>query len=371
MTPALRQIGARRRGRRPPKKPLVAAVLLAVLSWPAVPPANAHMGTLSTSELVVRADGVAWKLAFAAHLVPGFEEGDGITHADIVAREHALEAWLARTVKVTRGDRLCDVQIRDLVGPDRNDDLTLVLFFSCPSAEEPLRIAFHAFDERLPDYRNVATIRTSDGTLGTVFTRDAPVLVIGDSEQSLRHFGFTTMFALGVEHIWKGYDHLLFLLALLLPGGSLLQLGGIVTAFTVAHSITLALAALDVVNLPAAPVEIAIAASIVVVGVAAMLDRGAERRWLVTFVFGLVHGFGFASVLREAGLRPPGVAVPLLAFNLGVEAGQLAVVLAAVGVLRALAAYGMDRWVRPLAGAAVVAAGVFWLVVRVAPYLRA
>ncbi|MBL9202016.1 MAG: HupE/UreJ family protein, partial [Opitutaceae bacterium] len=136
-------------------------------------------------------------------------------------------------------------------------------------------------------------------------------------------------FRQGVLHLWTGYDHILFLLALLVVCTRFRDCLVIITSFTVAHSLTLALAALEVLSLPARLVEPVIAASIVYVGVENLLRRGAEPRgrWALTFAFGLVHGFGFAGVLRELGLGAggQGIALPLLTFNLGVEAGQIAI----------------------------------------------
>src|SRR6185295_4944850 len=126
-----------------------------------------------------------------------------------------------------------------------------------------------------------------------------------------------------------GYDHLLFLGGLLIACRRFSTMAGIVTCFTIAHSITLALAALDVLAIPSRVVEPLIAASIVFVGIENLVRRGAEPkgRWALTFVFGLVHGFGFASVLRDLGVGRGGhgLLVPLFTFNLGVEVGQVAV----------------------------------------------
>ena len=142
----------------------------------------------------------------------------------------------------------------------------------------------------------------------------------------------------GTLHIWSGADHLLFLLCLLLPGLSLAAAGArapamhalkVVTAFTISHSLTLAAATLDWIVLPAQPVEVAIAASIMVAALLALRDGHPQRQWQLALGFGLVHGLGFASGLRELGLSSGHLAGSLLAFNAGVEFGQLAVVLAA------------------------------------------
>jgi hydrogenase/urease accessory protein HupE len=130
----------------------------------------------------------------------------------------------------------------------------------------------------------------------------------------------------GIEHIFLGYDHVAFLIAIVLWARRLWPVIKIVTAFTVAHSITLSLAALQIVVIPSSIVEPAIAASIVYVAIENFFSRNVDGRWRDTFAFGLVHGFGFASALQEFGL-PRGAVVPALAaFNIGVEVGQVAIV---------------------------------------------
>jgi HupE / UreJ protein len=147
---------------------------------------------------------------------------------------------------------------------------------------------------------------------------------------------------LGVEHILTGWDHLLFLLVLLLRGGGWLSLVKIITAFTVAHSVTLALAVLEVVAMPDRLVEAVIALSIAAVAAENLFLRPVvSRRWLVSFAFGLVHGFGFSSVLRDIGLPAQGLVLSLLGFNVGVELGQALVVALA---LPALALLRSTRW---------------------------
>ncbi|MEO7597450.1 MAG: HupE/UreJ family protein, partial [Opitutus sp.] len=140
---------------------------------------------------------------------------------------------------------------------------------------------------------------------------------------------FWSFLRLGVTHIWTGYDHLLFLFGLLIVCRTLRTVVAIISCFTVAHSLTLALATFDLATLSPRWVEPAIAASIVFVGLENLWRRGAEPRgrMLVTFCFGLVHGFGFANVLRGLGVGSGGrgIALPLFTFNLGVELGQIAV----------------------------------------------
>ena len=172
----------------------------------------------------------------------------------------------------------------------------------------------------------------------------------------------------GVHHILIGPDHLLFLIGLLLLGGGVRQLLLVVTAFTVAHSITLSLAVLNVVTPPARLVEPIIALSIVYVGLDNLLARGGrDMRVWIALVFGLIHGFGFASVLREMGLPSGALGWSLFSFNFGVELGQLAVVLVVAAVLSRVRAYSAVAGERiAVAGSiAVIAAGAFWFVERV------
>ena len=179
--------------------------------------------------------------------------------------------------------------------------------------------------------------------------------------------------AAGTEHIFIGYDHIAFLIAIVLWARRLWPVVKIVTAFTIAHSITLSLAALEIVQIPSAVVEPAIAGSIVYVAVENFVSRDVEKRWRDTFAFGLIHGFGFASALQEFGL-PRSALVPALAsFNVGVEIGQIAIVSLVLPALLMI-----DRLLAPqtaaiptraapavyMTSAAIVALGSYWFLAR-------
>jgi hydrogenase/urease accessory protein HupE len=172
--------------------------------------------------------------------------------------------------------------------------------------------------------------------------------------------------ALGIEHILTGYDHLVFLLGLLIAGAGFKDITRIITSFTAAHSITLALSTLDLVRISPAVVEPLIAISIVYVAVENILGHDLKWRWLLTFAFGLIHGFGFASALRDAGVGSGGsAALPLVTFNVGVELGQLFVALVALPIIWKLRR--RSRFVTRLVPACSViigVAGMAWLVER-------
>jgi hydrogenase/urease accessory protein HupE len=173
-------------------------------------------------------------------------------------------------------------------------------------------------------------------------------------------------FAAGVEHIVTGYDHMCFLLAVVLWATRAWPVVKIVTAFTVSHSITLSLAALQIVDLPARWTEAAIALSIIYVALENFVTRKVDGRWRDTFFFGFVHGFGFASGLVELGVPQRAILPALASFNLGVEAGQIAVVLIVVPLMRLIDRMFFDgrrdeRLVRVCSGV-VAALGAYWLV---------
>lgn len=185
-----------------------------------------------------------------------------------------------------------------------------------------------------------------------------------------------TYFALGVEHILLGVDHLLFVLALLLITRGTWRLVKTVTAFTVAHSITLALATLGFVHVPSAPVEATIALSIVFVAAEILrAQRGfegitARAPWLVAFIFGLLHGFGFAGALSEIGLPQAHIPLALLFFNVGVEVGQLlfiGAVLASLALLHRIR-FTAPRWVQALPAYAIGGIAMFWVFDRVSAF---
>ena len=183
-------------------------------------------------------------------------------------------------------------------------------------------------------------------------------------------------FVLGVEHILTGIDHLMFVLALLIITTGTQKLVSTVTAFTVAHSITLSAATLGFVHVPQAPVEAIIALSIVFVTAEIIHARNGhpgltERApWIVAFMFGLLHGFGFAGALSEVGLPNGQIPVALLFFNVGVEAGQLifiGAVLALIAVFRRIG-ISLPRWTEPLPAYAIGSLAMFWVIQRVGAF---
>ena len=263
-------------------------------------------------------------------------------------------------------------QRRGAITPDRT---TLRYEFAC--AEEPLT----AEDVlRLPWQRQgvMLTVRWSDGSTARQFFAatsaaiEVPLHALQAGSGSLRQAALRYL-ALGIEHILLGVDHLLFVLGLLLLVSGPWMLIKTITAFTVAHSITLALATLGFVEVPSRPVDAAIALSIVFLGAEILRARqgrpglAARAPWVVAFAFGLLHGLGFAGALTQLGLRPGEIPLALLFFNVGVEIGQLmfvATFLALAWALRQLQV-AWPRWSEPLPAYAIGTVAAFWFIERI------
>lgn len=223
------------------------------------------------------------------------------------------------------------------------DGAYAVIEFEVENPLDPYTIEFDysAIFDQDPQHRCLYLLESAGGDETGVLTADHRAQHFELSKPDVFR-QFKEFVVQGVWHIWMGFDHVLFLLALLLPAvlrredrcwrpvddfrPAAINVVKIVTAFTVAHTITLTLASLELVMLPSRPVEAAIALSVAVAAGNNLVPFFRGRGWLVAFGFGLVHGFGFASVLRELGLPPSSLARALVGFNLGVEAGQLAIV---------------------------------------------
>ncbi len=304
----------------------------------------------SDSYLVVNATGtsvqVQWDIAvrdidFALGLDP---DGNGeITWGELRARQADITAWGLSRLELTRGGGTCPLQLQQLQVDEHTDGAFAVLQVTgtCPAAEGPLGVHYRLLFDLDGLHRGLLSATVDGGTHTAVLSPTSGTLQFG-AEGISRLQQFKQYLVEGVWHIWIGFDHILFLLALLLPavlvldaktwrgaerfGQAWKEVLWVVTSFTVAHSITLSLAALGLVSLPSRLVESAIALSVVLAAANNVWPLVEGRRWLVAFCFGLIHGFGFASVLAELGLPTDALALSLLGFNLGVEAGQMAIV---------------------------------------------
>ena len=348
--------------RRAPMQALCVGLAL-VLSLSALP-AQAHKPSDSYLTLTVNGTSVSgqWDIALRdLDFALGLDaNGDGdITWGEVRARHADIAAFAQARLTVKAVDAAtpdgsaCTLQI----GPQAIDGHTdgaytvMPLQFTCASGKGALsgiKVDYRLFADIDPQHRGLLSLSTGSGKDATTRTAvlgpQAPQQSFVLAETS-RWRQFLDYAQEGVWHIWIGFDHILFLLSLLLPAVLIWQpkpvakwlpaarfkdaffdVLRIVTAFTVAHSITLSLATLGYVTLPSRVVESAIAASVVLAALNNVFPMFQGRRWAVAFAFGLIHGFGFASVLADLGLPQEALALALVGFNIGVECGQLAIV---------------------------------------------
>jgi hypothetical protein len=354
----------------------IAVALFALMGTLLPRAASAHVIGVSRGEYTPRGARVGVELTMraddAALAVPRLDaNGDGrVTAAEIDGAKAALAAAFVGGLTVLGNGAPCAGSLED-ARPDAPDGLRVVATYACPRAVTHLHLDL-GFLERLPaDHRHLATVRLPAGNVDTLAVLARPSLDV--DVQAAPSAGFGSLLRGGVEHILTGADHLAFLLALLL-GGTLvrekrLRVGALVamlTAFTVGHSGSLALATLGGFAPGSRFVEPAVALSVAYVGAENLFARSVRHRWMLTLPFGFVHGFAFAGGLMPLGLPRAQLPVALLGFNLGVEAGQLlvlAVVLPPLLLLRSRAWYPQSA--RALS-VAIAAAGLLWFVQRVA-----
>ena len=352
-----------------------AAALLATAVVLAASPASAHRPsdaflTLAIDGAELRGD---WQVALRdlAAVVAIDADGDrAITWGELRGARAAIDAVLDGAVAVRGDGRGCALRAGDVRVSDRVEGryAAIALVGRCPAAPTELDLAYRLLFDVDPTHRGLLVLNANGAAHTAVFAPDrAQVSLQLDAPSRLRQFA--DYLREGVHHIWIGADHLLFLVSLLLPcvlaRRALADVLAVVTAFTVAHSITLALSALGVLRLPGALTESAIALSVLLAALNNVKPVIVRRRWAMAFGFGLVHGFGFASVLGELGLPAGARLLALVAFNVGVELGQLAVVVVALPILYALRnAAVYRRVVLPGGSFAVAAMAAIWLVQR-------
>jgi len=265
-----------------------------------------------------------------------------ITWGELRSRQTEVSAWALSRLALAR-DGSCSLQVTGLQVDEHTDGGYAVLHLSgmCPGAKSALGLQYRLLFDLDKLHRGLLRLTLDGASYNTVLSPTSGTEQFG-GKQASRWDQFSRYVVEGVWHIWIGFDHILFLLSLLLPSVLVLQMRRwqgvksfgsavrevlwVVTSFTAAHSITLSLAALGLVSLPSRLVESAIALSVVLAAANNLWPVVEHRRWLVAFGFGLIHGFGFASVLSELGLPADALVLSLFGFNVGVELGQMAIV---------------------------------------------
>jgi HupE / UreJ protein len=309
-------------------------------------------------------------------------DGDGkVTWGELRASQTALQTYVSEHLHLF-GPQTCTMEVGPVQVNERVDGsyLWLPISASCASVPKHLSIKYRVLDAEDPSHRGLLTL-SANGATQTAVLGGASAMRMFELDHPAPWLAFIEYLHAGIWHIWSGIDHLLFLVSLLLPAvlvrrerqweavpiaaPAFANIVKVVTAFTLAHSITLSLAAFDIIRLPGRLTESVIAASIIVAALNNVFPHVTEGRWRIAFAFGLLHGFGFASVLAEMGLPQGARLISLVAFNLGVETGQLAVVLAVMPLaylLRATTFY--RRGVMPWGSSAIAGLALVWFLQR-------
>jgi hypothetical protein len=327
-------------------------LLLLALCFACVFPAQAHKASDSYLSLAVQGEKIdgQWDIALRdLEMAVGLDANDdaAITWDEVRARHEAIAAYALARLKLSSDAQACTLRVTEHLIDSHTDGAYAVLRLqgACPAPVATLTVDYNLLFDIDPQHKGLLklthNVSTSMSTSTAIFAPDARSQALQVAAPA-RWRQFADYVKHGVWHIWIGFDHILFLVSLLLPavlvrrGGqwqgretlraSVIDVLKIVTAFTLAHSLTLSLAALGALSLPSRLVESMIAASVILAALNNLWPLVHRWRALVAFGFGLVHGFGFASVLADLGLAQGALVLSLVGFNVGVELGQLAIV---------------------------------------------
>ncbi|AIQ23065.1 HupE/UreJ family protein [Paenibacillus sp. FSL H7-0737] len=311
--------------------------------------------------------------------------GNGILEEnEIESNKHRLEEWIEDSVILEMNDQQQAPELQDLFLDKKGDKEVLTWNFTYPAFVPGQTIAINdgLYSQATSSpYVNLITAHNGNQTSETVMQgKDRTWTMLLTEDQQEQQLSSSTnssssgnsgsssdwfsFFKLGMNHILTGYDHLLFLFALLLRKQTLKQYAAIITAFTLAHSITLTLAVLGWISLPSRVVESVIALSICYVALENIFRKKIRFRALITFLFGLIHGIGFADILQEMNLPKAHLAVDLVSFNVGIEFIQLCIVIVLLPVLIFLQKRNFYKPVIAYGSWLITALGAFWLVER-------
>ncbi|MBO3457979.1 HupE/UreJ family protein [Aetokthonos hydrillicola Thurmond2011] len=333
-------------------------------------PTLAHWADLSVAEIMVGDRKTVITLTFPTGLVAFSDDNrDGqLSPEETTKHKPELEQFLGEKISLTDNNgqkgKLSISPSQSLppnIQINSNTHTTLELAYNWLQPVTGLTINYDLFLPNVSTARCLATVIQEAKTQNLVFTPEKREFSLIDTPVWQQASSFIV---LGIEHILTGYDHVLFLISLLMMGGGLGYLLKIVTAFTVSHSVTLSLAVLNIVSLPVRFVESAIALTIVYVAAENLWRKGLRWRWLLTFIFGLVHGLGFAGILKEVTLTKSALGLSLISFNIGVEIGQILIVSIAFILLNQLRKYSWELTFRRLISGCIVAIGLFWFAQR-------
>ncbi|MBS4200912.1 HupE/UreJ family protein [Bacillus sp. FJAT-49732] len=285
--------------------------------------------------------------------------------ASLTTKKDEVKGYISTGMRVYRDEMICEPQFISTKVRLIDKDPVANFQLQYPCEGKSTRIAYELFvDDINRSHINFATLIGNKETQEFTFTIAEREWAIGERNWFRQAWNFMV---LGIEHIITGYDHILFVLCLIIPATITIgRMVEVITAFTLGHSITLGIATLGILTLPERIIEPAIALSIIFVAVSNLLKWETKNRWIITFLFGLIHGFGFAGILQEMELSRSTIASSLLFFNVGVEVGQIAIIALVFPLLVLFRKYKRFPAFVSASSVSIITIGLFWFVQRAA-----
>jgi hypothetical protein len=340
--------------------------LLMVLSLST--PSPAHWADLAVADIQIRERDVDVNLTVPTGLIAQFDNDKNkqLSELEITTHQKDLQEFLSEKIRLTAAGQKNDtLTIKSTVAkkipsnliatPDTHSSLLLQYHWVDPVNQ--LQMHYDLFVPGVNTARCLAQVLRNDRVDNLVFTPDSKNAALIDAPIGQQ---ISSFIRLGIEHIWTGYDHILFLISLLMLGGELGYLLKVVTAFSLSHSVTLFLAALNIISVPSRWVEIAIALSIAYIASENLWRKQPQARWQLAFAFGLIHGLGFSSALQELDLPRTNLVTSLASFSVGIELGQFAIVLMVYFALSYLRKFPWDLTIRRLISVGVIVMSAIW-----------
>ncbi len=354
--------------RTQPRKVLLRWVLgLIIVLWLALP-SQAHWADLAVADIIVEKQTVDINLTIPTGLLAQFDDDKNQQLALFEVNEHQLELQkvFAEKIRLTvAGQENKELMVKAGVVNNLPNNLNtsptthsnLLLKYQWAAPIQQLQMHYELFAPGITTARCLAQVRVNNHINNVVFTPAAQntALINAPIAQQI-----TSFIGLGIEHIWTGFDHILFLISLLMLGGELGYLLKIVTAFSVSHSFTLFLAALNIISVPSRWVEIAIALSIAYIAAENLWRKQPQARWQMAFGFGLIHGLGFSSALQELDLPRTNLVTSLASFSVGIELGQFAIVLVVYLLLSYLRKFSWNLTIRRSVSGGIIVMSLIW-----------
>ncbi len=331
-------------------------------------PSQAHWSDLAVADIQVGKQDVDINLTIPTGLVEKFDDDNShqLSESEITQHQEDLQKLFEEKIRLTASrEKSTTLMVKSGVAknvpsnlnpsPDTHSSLLLQYHWTVPI--EQLQMHYEFFVPGVATARCLAQVRQNGRVDNVVFTPEAQNAALINAPFIQQVVSFI---GLGIEHIWTGYDHILFLISLLMLGGELGYLIKIVTAFSLSHSFTLFLAALNIISVPSRWVEIAIALSIAYIASENLWRKEPKARWQLAFGFGLIHGLGFSSAMQELDLPRTNLVTSLASFSVGIELGQFAIVLVVYFLLSLLRKLPWDLAVRRVISGGVIVMSLIW-----------